>query len=96
MKELKLSFKAPLEHINEPGGWWYVRVPKEIRDVLKPLEVRGYTKIIVTVGKTAWETSMMPLGGGIAMIALKAEARKTESLEEGQQISLTIAPLEPL
>jgi len=88
------SFKAPLEHINEPGGWWYVRVPAEIHGVVKPLMARGSLRLGVEIGKTQWNATMMPLGGGVSMIPIKAEIRKAESLEEGQRLSVTITPRE--
>jgi len=94
MEELKLSFKAPLERINGPGGWWYVRVPAEIHEVVKPLMVRGSLRLSVEIGKTQWNATTMPLGGGVSMIPIKVEIRKAERLEEGQQLSVTITPRE--
>jgi len=55
----KLSFVAELE-MDKDDTWWYVHVPKSIRQKLKQFEKHGMIRVVATIGKTSWEASLMP------------------------------------
>ena len=51
----------------------------------------GSVRVTATIGKTSWQTSLFPnkqLGG--YMLPLKADVRKRERVNEGDEISVTI------
>jgi hypothetical protein len=86
------TFSGTIEHSDAPGGWWYVKLPPEVKRELQPLFTGGSAKVKATVGKTTWPVTIMPMGGGVWMMPLKAEVRVAESLQTGQEILVTIAP----
>ena len=85
----KLSFVSDLER-DKDGTWWYVHVPKDIRDELKHLEKRGMIPVIATIGQTSWEASLMPWADGSAQLVVKKTIRIKEHLDLGQEIHVDI------
>lgn len=71
--------------------WIYVSVPQEYTDQLEHLADRGLVAITVTLGKTTWKTSLMPMGDGSQFIPLSKKVRKAESVELGDEIELSFA-----
>lgn len=45
------------------------------------------------MGGTRWRASLLPKGDGTKFLALKAEVRKAENLEEGDEV--TVRPSRP-
>ena len=88
------TFEGKIERINETGGWWFVKLPAEIKQALQPYFVRGNAKVNAAIGKTTWPVTIMAMGGGVWMIPIKAEVRKAESLDAGQTVKITITPRE--
>lgn len=73
------------------GGWYFVRVPDEMRAMIHASKKKigyGFVPIVATVGKTSWNTSLLP-GKGMYFIALKAEVRKKENIADGDRVSVT-------
>jgi hypothetical protein len=85
------SFETILER-DKDGTWWYVHVPIEIRQALKHLEKRGTIPVVVTIGETSWEASLLPWADGSAQIVVKKEIRTKEHLELGQKLHVSVAP----
>lgn len=77
---------------DKDGTWYYVHIPKQIRDAYKPLENRGAIPITVTVGASTWQASMLPWADGSAQISINKRVREKEGLELGQEIQLCIVP----
>lgn len=80
-----------------PGmsGWHFVGVPKKESDVIKKgiLKKAGFgsVPVIVTVGKTKWETSIFPdKRTDTYLLPLKIEVRKREAIVVGEEVSLSI------
>ena len=73
----QLVFKVKLE-MDRDGTWWYVHVPKNIRDTLKQYEKRGIVPVTVIIGKTAWDGSMLPWADGSAQISVNKRIRDKE------------------
>lgn len=67
------------------GGWFYIRIPKEITEEVQYRAVRGLVPINARIGKTSWDTSLLPMGDGTHFIALKAQVRKKEHLAQGSK-----------
>jgi hypothetical protein len=85
-----IDFTGMLER-DKDGTWWYVHVPKDIRDQLKYLEKRGGTiPVVVTIGLTTWQTSMLPWADGSAQITINKTVRDKEALRLNQQLQVLI------
>jgi len=79
-----------------PTPWHFVSVGKkesaEIKEGCGPKR-RGFgsVPVIVTIGKTSWETSIFPdKQSGTYLLPLKAEVRNRESIGEGDTIMFSI------
>jgi hypothetical protein len=83
-------FRAPLQRDHD-GTWWFVHVPKEVRQAFKHLERRGTTPVHVTVGGTSWAASLMPWADGSAQIVVNAAVRRREGLHLGQQVEVMVS-----
>ena len=83
------SFTAKLERDTD-GTWWFVHVPKEIRESLKQFEKRGIIHITARVGQTSWDGSMLPWADGSAQISVNKRIRDKESMELGQELIIEI------
>ncbi|MGH8924783.1 MAG: DUF1905 domain-containing protein [Acidimicrobiia bacterium] len=73
----------------QPGGWYYIAVPRWISDELSHLADRGLIPVKATVGSTSWDTSLLPKGDGSHFIALNAMVRKTNRIDVGDRITVT-------
>ncbi len=80
-----------------PGkaSWHFVGVPKEesmqIKNGVKVKAGFGSVPVTVTVGTTAWDTSIFRDGkAGQYVLPLKAAVRKREDIIHGEYITLTI------
>jgi hypothetical protein len=80
--------KGKVELFPQKGGWVYIRVPFIITKGLLHRADRGLIPIKATVGEFSWDTSLLPMGDGTHFIALNAKARKKESIEVGDTITI--------
>jgi hypothetical protein len=78
-----------VEIFPQEGGWHYIRVPKEITTKLIHKADRGLIAIRATVGMTAWDTSLLPMGDGTHFIALNAKVRRKEKINLGDTIEIS-------
>lgn len=94
MKTYEMSAKVWLY----PGyaAWHFITLPKkesaEIKSTFEAFK-RGWGSlpINVTIGKTTWKTSIFPDKKADAyLLPLKAEIRKKEQIQEGDNIKFTI------
>ena len=69
--------------------WIYVDIPEKYTEMLKNYADRGLVAVKVTLGKSTWDTSLMPMGNGTQFIPLSAKVRKAENIEVGDNINLT-------
>lgn len=75
--------EGTVELFEMKGGWFYIRIPKEISLELEYRAVRGLIPIEAHIGNTTWLTSLLPMGDGTHFVALKAQVRKREGLAQG-------------
>ena len=80
--------RGDIELFPQKGGWHYVRVPIDFKDVAKDLGMRGLIPISVTLGETRWDSSLLPMGDGTHFIALSAKVRKAENLKVGDKVNI--------
>lgn len=69
--------------------WVYVAVPKKITEETKQYADRGLVAISAKIGKSTWNTSLMPMGDGTQFIPLPAKTRKAEKINVGDTITIT-------
>lgn len=74
-----------------PSGWVYVDVPREYVPKHSKKTHFGLIPIQARVGKTLWNTSLLPRGKGGCFVALKAEIRKKEKLMVGDTVTVSFA-----
>ena len=89
---MKNTFTGPIERFECVNGWHYVAVPDELVTPLKLQDYAnqfGYIAITAKTGTSSWDTSIMPLGGGISFIALPAKVRKKEKLILGDEVEVS-------
>ncbi len=81
---------------SEAAAWHFVSVPKKESEEIKNnfgKQRRGWGSIPVTVtmGKTAWETSIFPdKKSGTYILPLKSAVRKAERVSKGDIVRLTL------
>ena len=69
--------------------WWFVRVPKELSYPYEILADRGLIAVTASVGKSTWQTSLLPYGDNTHFIALPAKVRKANDIQLDDKISVT-------
>ncbi len=70
----------------QQGGWYYLSVPRGITKELSIFADRGLIPVVASIGKTAWNTSLLPTGDGTHFIALNAKVRKNENVVLGDTV----------
>jgi len=78
-----------VEIFPQKGGWHFIRVPKPITVKLAHKAQRGVIAIRATVGKTSWDTSLLPMGDGTHFIALNVKVRKCEHIKLGAEVKVS-------
>lgn len=82
-----------------PGGtaaWHFVTVPKTISETIKKKHGKnargwGSLPVQVEIGKTTWQTSIFPDSkSGTYLLPVKALVRKSEGLDAGESVSVTL------
>lgn len=88
MQNYTFKEKLKVEIFPGKGGWYYVSVPQEYKDMSKSMAHYGLVPIYAKVGLTEWLTSLLPKGDGTLFIALNAKVRKAESIQLGDMIEI--------
>ncbi len=78
-----------------PGGWYFVTLGKTVSARIRKMNQshrRGFGSIHVkaTIGATEWKTSIFPTKEGTYLLAIKAEVRKKEGIEEGDNVTVRV------
>jgi len=74
------------------GAWHFVYVPKDlsqrIKDTARNKKKAGFhfVKVKATIGKTSWNTSLFPTKDGPYLLAIKADVRHKENIDEGDLV----------
>lgn len=91
------SFKAKIRlWPGETAAWHFILVPKDMSAILREKykgQHRGWNSIKtkVTIGRTAWETSIFyDARSAQYLLPVKAAIRKAESLFDGDDVKLKI------
>lgn len=87
MTEFTVSGK--LEIFDTVSPWVYLRVPPDHTTALSPFAERGLIPVHVSLGGSAWDTSLMPMGDGTHFIPLPARIRRAENVTVGDVVQLS-------
>lgn len=82
------TFSGSVKKFDMKNPWYYVEVPSEITSKLSRGGAWGMLPVCVTLGRTTWDTSILPMGDGKKFIALKAKVRKKEGISLGDTVKL--------
>ena len=78
------------------AAWHFVYVnealSRRIRDATartgRKMSGFGFVRVRATLGKTSWHTSLFPTKEGPYLLALKAEVRHKENVEDGDHVTI--------
>jgi hypothetical protein len=91
MNLLRIEITGPIWKYPGPGGWCFVSVGDEDSKTLKHERrinrtAYGYVPISVTLGSSAWETTLFPSKNGPYLLAIKASVRVKERVGVGDEV----------
>ena len=90
------SFTAPLwQWQARRDEWFFVSVPDDMSDEIAARSeglTGGFNSVpvVVTVGRTTWQTSIFPGGDGRYSLPMKKAVRVAEKIERDAQVDVTI------
>ncbi len=85
------KFNSKLTRYAGEGAWYFVTLPRALSSDIKLFSVGntvglGYVRVEVTLGRTIWKTTLFPSKTGKYYLAIKAEIRKKEALQDGDVV----------
>ncbi len=97
MKRFTIDAKI-WEYPGTSATWHFITIPKNIGSVIKAAQTKkpgwGSVRVHVTIGSTAWDTSIFPdAKSGTYLLPIKAAVRRKEGLYAGDSARLTVTPL---
>lgn len=89
---MDLDFSGEIFYWRGPAPYFYVRIPEEESSDIKAISKTatygwGVVPVEVQIGNTTWTTSLFPKGN-LYLVPLKADIRKAEALEEGDDVTI--------
>lgn len=82
------SSKGKVEIFPQKGGWIYVSIDQKYSDLGIKKPRWGLVPATITIGKTTWKKSLLPMGDGTLFIALNEKVRKAEDIKIGDTVSV--------
>jgi hypothetical protein len=89
----KFVAKGKAKIFPQDNGWVYLSIPQKYEDLGIKKPRWGLVPARITIGKTTWEKSLLPMGDGTLFIALNAQVRKKEDIRIGDQITAKFSVL---
>jgi hypothetical protein len=91
---LHIEFSGVIWYWRGPAPFYFVTVPAEpsyeLQDISSVVTYGwGMIPVTVRIGKTEWKTALWPKDGGY-IVPLKANVRKAEKLEEGDEVTVRL------
>ena len=90
-KKNSFRFQGKVEIFPVESPWIYVAVPDRITKITKEFAERGLVAVTAKLGKSEWNTSLMPKGDGTTFVPLNKKVCKTESIELGDTVRLEVS-----
>ena len=91
---MKLFIKSKVWLYPGMTGWHFAYVDKKISEKIRKSQIGkkrkgwGSVRVVATVGKSKWKTSIFPDKDGTFLLPLKAEVRKKEGIYDGDMINI--------
>ena len=92
MKKVFTS-KGKAKIFPQKGGWVYLPVTHTYVDLGIKKPRWGLVPASITIGKTTWRKSLLPLGDGTLFIALNEKVRKAEKISVGDTVTANFSLL---
>lgn len=95
---MRYTFKAELwvwTTDKAPASWRFVTLPVDVSQAIRTLIPKtpgfGAVRVVATIGKTTWSTSLFPSKeqGGF-VLPVKADVRKRERLNDGDEVKVAV------
>lgn len=91
---MELKFGGELWYWKGPAPWYFVTVPEDesvdIEAISRDVTYGwGMIPVTVRVGSSTWATALFPKDGRY-VVPIKAEVRRKQQLELGQQVSVRL------
>lgn len=80
MKKVFVS-KGKVSIFPQKGGWVYLPIDQTYADFNIKKPKWGLVPAKITIGKTTWNKSLLPMGDGSLFIALNEKIRKLEDIK---------------
>ncbi len=88
---MKNSYKFKTRVWLWPGdaGWHFVSLPKDFSKDIRKIYPKGFVKVLASVGKTSWDTSLFPYKKEeIYLLSIKKSVRGKEKILNGDTINI--------
>jgi hypothetical protein len=77
-----------------PAGWYFVYVDKKVSEEIAGMPGKkrvgwGFVPIRATIGETAWTTTLFPTKEKDYLLAIKADVRRKEGVDEGDMVRVS-------
>ncbi len=85
---MKKTFKAEgqVKIFPQKGGWVYLPIKQTYADLNISKPRWGLVPARITIGRTTWNKSLLPMGDGTLFIALNEKIRKAEDIKIGDSV----------
>ncbi len=99
MLDLSFTFTGKCWLWQGKGAWYFITLPEEKSEEIKFFDENmhekrrgwGAVRVLVTIGKTTWGTSIFPASKlGAYMLPVKAEVRKKEKIVVGSDVKVSL------
>ena len=95
MHPLRFEFTSKLWMYNGKGAWHFLTLPQEAADEIRFFNrsAKGFTpiKVAATIGATSWKTAIFPDSkSGSFVLVVKADVRRAEKIQVGEDVTATI------
>lgn len=79
--------KGKVKIFPQKGGWVYVSIEQTYSDLGIKKPRWGLVPATITIGKTTWKRSLLPMGDETLFIALNEKVRKAEDIKIGDTVT---------
>ena len=92
----RFQFRTKVWRYAGESAWHFVTAPKALSEQIRTLSqglrnAFGSLRVIATIGKTSWRTSVFPdTKAGAFLLPVKADVRRKERIGHGDMVDVTI------
>lgn len=101
MNKTRYRFSAKVWIYPGDSAWHFVTIDKKYREDIQKSqkgELRrgfGAVSVVVTIGKSGWNTSIFPVKDGSYLLPIKKSVRKNEGILTGDTVALRVDIVRP-